>query len=61
MQLEQLKSLVEAGRYQPRPAMIAEAMLKRRGVRELLAEEALAEVSPVGRSRPAAASGPRAA
>ncbi len=32
----QLKSLVEAGRYRPEPALVAEAMLQRRAVRELL-------------------------
>ncbi len=36
MQSEQLKSLVESGTYRPKPALIAEAMLRRRGVRELL-------------------------
>ncbi|HET7177393.1 MAG TPA: flagellar biosynthesis anti-sigma factor FlgM [Solirubrobacterales bacterium] len=36
MQLEQLKSMVEAGRYRPEPGLVAEAMLRRRGVRELL-------------------------
>lgn len=36
MQPRQLKSLVETGRYRPEPALVAEAMLQRRGVRELL-------------------------
>jgi hypothetical protein len=36
MQSEQLKNLVESGTYRPKPALIAEAMLRRRGVRELL-------------------------
>ena len=36
MQSAQLKSLVETGNYRPKPALIAEAMLRRRGVRELL-------------------------
>ena len=39
MQSEQLKSLVETGNYRPKPALIAEAMLRRRGVRELLVTE----------------------
>jgi hypothetical protein len=36
MQTQQLKSLVESGHYKPDPSRIASAMLKRRGVRELL-------------------------
>ena len=45
MQPEQLKSLVETGDYRPEPALIAEAMLRRRGVRELLTGEAGAQRS----------------
>ena len=36
MQAQQLKSLVEEGRYKPDPALVASAMLSRRGVRDLL-------------------------
>jgi hypothetical protein len=36
MQRQQLKRLIEAGHYRPEPAVVAEAMLQRRGVRELL-------------------------
>ncbi len=36
MQPHELKSLVDAGAYKPDPAQIANAMLSRRGVRELL-------------------------
>jgi hypothetical protein len=36
MEPQELKSLVESGRYKPDPAQIAMAMLQRRGVRELL-------------------------
>jgi hypothetical protein len=36
MQQGQLKSLVESGRYRPEPELIAQAMLRRRGVRALL-------------------------
>jgi hypothetical protein len=36
MQAEQLKSLVESGHYKPDPSQVAAAMLRRRGVRELL-------------------------
>jgi hypothetical protein len=64
MQSEHLKSLVETGNYRPKPALIAEAMLRRRGVRELLADEPAEEpvpLNPAGRSRRASASGPRAA
>ena len=60
MQQERLKSLVETGNYRPKPALIAEAMLRRRGVRELLAEE-LPALSPAGRNRAGRASGPQAA
>jgi len=36
MQQRDLKSLVESGSYRPQPERIAEAMLRRRGVRALL-------------------------
>jgi hypothetical protein len=36
MQSMQLKSLVESGHYKPDPSRVAAAMLRRRGVRELL-------------------------
>ena len=36
MPTEHLKSMVEEGRYKPNPALVAEAMLSRRGVRVLL-------------------------
>jgi hypothetical protein len=36
MQQQELKSLVDSGTYKPDPSRIAAAMLKRRGVRELL-------------------------
>jgi hypothetical protein len=36
MQAQELKSLVESGLYKPDPSQIAEAMLERRGVRDLL-------------------------
>jgi hypothetical protein len=60
MQQERLKSLVETGNYRPKPALIAEAMLRRRGVRELLADETVA-LNSGGQTHPARASGPRAA
>jgi hypothetical protein len=60
MQQERLKSLVETGNYRPKPALIAEAMLRRRGVRELLADETTG-LNPAGRIRSAQASGPQAA
>jgi hypothetical protein len=37
MPTEQLKSMIEEGRYKPNPALVADAMLSRRSVRELLA------------------------
>ncbi len=60
MQPERLKSLVETGNYRPKPALIAEAMLRRRGVRELLGEER-SELNQGGRTHPTRASGPQAA
>jgi hypothetical protein len=60
MQATQLKSLVETGEYRPKPALIAEAMLRRRGVRELLVIEPVS-ISAAVRNRPARASGPQAA
>jgi hypothetical protein len=60
MQQERLKSLVETGNYRPKPELIAEAMLRRRGVRELLADEPPA-LNPSGRIQPARAPGPQAA
>ena len=60
MQQERLKSLVETGNYRPKPELIAEAMLRRRGVRELLGDEPPA-LKPSARIHPARASGPQAA
>jgi hypothetical protein len=36
MQQQELKSLVESGLYKPDPSRVAVAMLRRRGVRDLL-------------------------
>lgn len=36
MQQRQLKSLIENGQYQPQLELVAQAMLRRRGVRTLL-------------------------
>ena len=41
MEQRQLKSLVENGAYRPEPALVAGAMLRRRGVRALLIGTAL--------------------
>lgn len=41
MQPRQLKSLVESGHYKPEAALVADAMLQRRGVRALLSGEQL--------------------
>jgi hypothetical protein len=60
MQAQQLKSLVEAGHYKPQPALVAEAMLQRRGVRELLAQE-LSTFNAAGRTPPAPTAGRHAA
>jgi len=50
MQPQQLKGMIENGRYRPQPELVARAMLRRRGVRELLAGAALssADRSPSG-------------
>lgn len=66
MQQERLKALVETGDYRPKPALVAEAMLRRRGVRELLADEPHAfgsrgQFSPGGQIHPTRESGPQAA
>ena len=47
MRQQQLKSLVESGGYRPEPALVAQAMLRRRGVRALLAPPSL---SPADRT-----------
>jgi hypothetical protein len=60
MQPERLKLLVQNGQYRPDPALIAEAMLRRRGVRELIAGDVV-PLRRAGRSRPAQVTGPRAA
>jgi len=36
MEQRQLKSLVESGGYRPQPELVADAMLRRRGVRAFL-------------------------
>jgi hypothetical protein len=59
MQPGQLKRLIESGSYKPEPALIAAAMLERRGMRSLLTSE---KITPVGRiPAPASAAGRRAA
>ncbi len=60
MRAERLKNLVETGNYRPKPALIAEAMLRSRGVRELFGEEP-ADLNPIGQSRRRQEPGPRAA
>jgi hypothetical protein len=46
MEQQELKTLVESGAYRPQPELVAQAMLRRRGVRTLLTGAAL---SPSGR------------
>ena len=58
MQPRQLKSLVESGHYKPEPSLIADAMLQRRGVRELLTSESFmraGRIPPVSQVRHRAA------
>jgi hypothetical protein len=45
MQSQELKSLVESGHYKPDPSRVALAMLRRRGVRDLLVGS---KISPAG-------------
>ena len=60
MQTRELKNLVESGHYKPEPALVAVAMLERRGMRSFLADEG--PLTPAGRNRvPAAQGGRRAA
>jgi hypothetical protein len=75
MQTEQLKNLIANGAYRPQPALVAEAMLERRGVRTLLTEEPSAQpdaglpsaprgtspISPSGHTPPAPEAGYQAA
>ena len=56
MSPRQLKSLIQSGHYKPEPALIAEAMLQRRGVRILLAGGPASSIA-AGRSREAPAHG----
>jgi hypothetical protein len=49
MLTQELKDRIQAGAYKPDPAAIAESMLRRRSVRELLTPSQA--VSRVGRSR----------
>jgi hypothetical protein len=58
MQQQQLKSLIENGQYRPEPALVAQAMLRRRGVRTLLTGAA---VSSADRSPSPQAARPQAA
>jgi hypothetical protein len=60
MELQELKTLVETGSYKPDPAQIANAMLNRHGVRELLTG-IHATASPSGQSHESPAFRPRAA
>jgi len=46
MEQRQLKSLVENGGYRPQPELVADAMLRRRGVRVFLTG---AQLSPADR------------
>jgi hypothetical protein len=56
MQPRQLKTLIESGHYRLDPALIAEAMLERRGVRFLLTQPS--QINPAGRT-PSASQFPR--
>jgi hypothetical protein len=60
MELRRLKNLVESGRYRLEPALVAQAMLRRRSVRELLSSGG-SPLTPDDRTRPAQEAGRRAA
>jgi hypothetical protein len=60
MEAQQLKSLVESGHYKPDPSRVAVAMLRRRGVRELLTV-GQSTLSQAGRSQSSSVGPPRAA
>jgi hypothetical protein len=61
MEPQELKSLVESGAYKPDPGLIAEAMLDRQGVRELLMGIQPMAVQGGQNLEPSAAIHPRAA
>jgi len=50
MQPQQIKGQIESGAYRAEPELVARAMLRRRGIRELLVGSALsaADRSPAG-------------
>jgi hypothetical protein len=48
MQPEQLNRMVRSGEYKPDPALVAEAMLRRRGMRTLLTSPS--RLTPVDRT-----------
>ncbi len=56
MSARQIKSLIDTGHYKPEPALVAEAMLQRRGVRVLLRDKVTAEAD---RTRTASSAGHR--
>jgi hypothetical protein len=63
MKRKHLKILIETGDYRPEPARVAQAMLRRRGVRELLTDGswAINPVAAAGRIPPVSARPRRAA
>jgi len=58
MYAQQLKTMVKSGHYKPEPSLVADAMLSRRSVRELLTSESFMRA---GRIPPAPEAGRRAA
>ncbi len=54
----QLKTLIEDGNYRPKPELIAQAMLRHRGVRALLVGS---QLSPADRIHAASTAGRQAA
>jgi serine/threonine-protein kinase RIO1 len=60
MQARRLKRLIDSGGYKPEPALVAQAMLRRRGVRALLSAPS-PPLSEADRSRSAPEAGRQAA
>jgi Anti-sigma-28 factor, FlgM len=59
MERREIKHAIESGSYRPEPELIAQAMLRRRGIRTLLADAA--QLTPAGRIRQVSTGGRQAA
>jgi len=59
MERPEIKQAVESGSYRPQPELVAQAMLRHRGIRALLADAA--QLTPAGRIRQVSTGGRQAA